>query len=288
MLLITGCARPPAEKPALTPAPPLPTSVPSIPPPLPLPSPIPSPPPVSTPGPTPSASLLKIDANGERASYRSDDVNVSGYFYRPEGAGPFPAVLVLHDSNGLGEKPRAYAAWLASQGYVALAPDYLTPIGVPKEKWSLSDWTKNLLRISKYLGDGVEAIKTLPYVIPNQIAVVGFSLGGYFAFILAGRDDVKGIVSYYGAYVNVGEFSGIVAQIRAPVLMLHGDVDQIVPIASANAVQNLLASSNKQFEYITYPGAGHGLDIQGGPNYNAAAAADAQQKTLAFLRAKLR
>jgi dienelactone hydrolase len=115
-----------------------------------------------------------------------------------------------------------YAAWLANQGYLALAPDYLTPIGVPKSQWSLEagDWARNFLQIQKYLGDGVEAIKTLPYVIPNQIAVVGFSLGGYFAFILAERDDLKGIVSYYGAYVNVSEFSNIVAQIRVPILML--------------------------------------------------------------------
>ena len=277
MLLITGCTRPSADKPAPTPAPPFPT-------------------PVPTPAPTPSASLLTIDASGERASYRSDDVNVSGYFYRPAGMGPFPAVLVLHGSNGLGEGPRAYAAWLASQGYVALAPDYLTPIGVPTKNWSASDWTKNPLRILEYLADGIETIKTLPYVIPNQIAVVGFSFGGYFAFILAGRDDVKGIISYYGAYLGkpvrdvpaAFTFSDIVAQIKAPILMLHGDADQRVPIALADAVQGLLATSNKQFEYIIYPGVEHGFDVQGSPTYNAGAAIDAQQKTLAFLREKLK
>jgi carboxymethylenebutenolidase len=69
--------------------------------------------------------------------------------------------------------------------------------------------------------------------------------------------------------------------------MLHGDADQRVPIALADAVQDLLATNNKQFEYIIYPGAGHSFDVQGSPTYNAEAAIDAQQKTLAFLREKL-
>ncbi len=236
---------------------------------------------------------LTVDAVSNRATYKSDDSEISGYFYKPQGAGPFPAVLVLHGKGGLGEPTRAYASWLATQGYVALAPDYLKPIGMSAGAWAGADYGKYTDRIREILGYGVESLKSLSYVSPNRFGVVGMSLGGFFAFVLATRDDLKGIVSYYGAYapwlVNPQyPLADIIAQIKTPVLMFHGDKDELVPIEHAVAARDFLTSSGKQFEYIVYPGAGHAFDIQGGATYDAAATADARQKVVVFLQARLK
>ncbi len=125
--------------------------------------------------------------------------------------------------------------------------------------------------------------------------MVGFSLGGYFGCILATRDDVRGVVSYYGAYIGSPvtqfttryTFTEVVAEIKAPLLMFHGDADTLVPIAQANTASDLLKSKGKQYEYIVYPGAGHTFDWSGTPQYNVQATADAKEKVIAFLKAKL-
>ncbi len=212
-------------------------------------------------------------------------------FYRPQGAGPFPAVLVLHGKSGLTSASQAYASWLATQGYVALAPDYFAPINMPAGTWTGSDYGKYTDRIREDLGQGLESLKSLSYVIPDRIGVVGHSLGGFFAFVLATRDDLKGIVSYYGAYqpqAVAPRYPLIIAQMKAPVLMFHGDADTSVPIEQANTARDWLISNGKQFEYILYPGVGHALDLPRASTYHANATLDAQQRGLAFLSAKLR
>jgi carboxymethylenebutenolidase len=243
---------------------------------------------------------LTVDESTNRATYQSGGVQISAYFYKPAGFGPFPAILMLHGKDGLQEHQRSYASWLAKQGYVVLAPDYLTPVGIASQAWTISDCGKYTDRIREIQGDGLESLKSLTYVDSNRIGVVGFSLGGYYAFILATRDDVKGIVSYYGAYFFSApykpendrlvryKFIDIVTQIKTPVLMFHGDADALVPISTADAVHGLLDSSNKLNEYYVYSGVGHAFNIQGASTYNTQATADSQQRALVFLEAKLK
>ncbi|MDO9333102.1 MAG: dienelactone hydrolase family protein [Dehalococcoidales bacterium] len=61
---------------------------------------------------------MTVDEGNNRATYRSGSTDISGYFYKPQGNGPFPAVIVLHGKAGLNEATRAYAAWLATHGYI--------------------------------------------------------------------------------------------------------------------------------------------------------------------------
>lgn len=309
LALFVGCGQKPASAPTSAPPPaltPTPTPTPTLTPassPIPTPTPTPTPTPKPTPPPTPTVVpivwtkpstpvTLTVDAAANRATYKSSGVDVSGYFYKPQGTGPFPAVLVLHGKSGLIEACRSYASWLASHGYVAFAPDYFTPIGMTAEKFSVSFYTTSIDPAREVLGNGLEALKSLSYADAKRLGVVGFSLGGYITFIMASRDDVKGIVSYYGAYAPTLRASryplaDIIAQIRVPVLMFHGDKDEAAPIADFETARSLLTNNSKQYEYTIYPGVGHAFDIQGSPNYNAQATADAQQKTLAFLTAKL-
>lgn len=249
---------------------------------------------------TPTSPItLTVDEATKRATYQSGGSQISAYFYKPAGTGPFPAILMLHGKDGLQEYQRSYASWLSAQGYVVLAPDYLTPVGIASQAWTGSDYGKHTDRIREIQADGLESLKSLTYVDSNRMGIVGFSLGGYYAFILATRDDVKGIVSYYGAYFITApykpendylaryKFIDIVTQIKAPVLMFHGDTDALVSISTAEAARGLLDSNNKPNEYYVYAGVGHAFNIQGAPTYNAQAVADSEQKTIAFLKAKL-
>ena len=238
---------------------------------------------------------LTVNEASNRATYLSGSTDISGYFYKPQGGGPFPAVVVLHGKSGLNETTRAYAAWLATKGYVAFAPDYFAPIGMAAGVWAGSDYGKHQERIRTDLGQAIEAMKSVSYIKTDCIGVVGFSLGGYFSFWLGTRDDVKAVISYYGAYAPtvIAKYAGygiidIVAQMKSPVLMFHGDQDTWVPIDHANTTADLLKSNNKQYEYIIYPGAEHAFGPQYTSGPNAAANTDSQQKALVFLEAKLK
>ncbi len=241
---------------------------------------------------SPGAPLtLTVDTAANKATFQSGGVEVSGYFYKPAGKGPFPAVLVLHGKGGQNLSTRDRASWFARQGYVAFAPDYFTPIGMTTEKFDVSFYLNSVDPAREVLGQALEALKSLSYVDAARLGVNGYSLGGYLSFILGTRDDVKGIVSNSGAYAPTAParypLADICTQIKAPVLMVHGDADTLVPIANANTASELLKSKGKTYEYIVYPGAGHVFDIPGGAGYSAEAAADYQQKMLDFFKAKL-
>ncbi len=241
---------------------------------------------------TPSAPItLTVDEASNRATYHSGGVQVSGYFYKPSGTGPFPAVLVLHGKGGQNTQTRDRVSWFATQGYVAFAPDYFTPIGMTAEKFTVSFYLNNVDQAREVLGNGLEALKSLSYVAPGRLGVNGHSLGGYLSFILGTRDDVKGIVSVSGAYAPTAparySLSDICAEIKAPVLMFHCVPDTLVPIDHANTASNLLQSKGKQYEYIVYQDGGHTFDVPGGATYSATATADYPQKMLAFFKEKL-
>lgn len=238
---------------------------------------------------------LAIDLATNNASYETRDTRVSGFFYHPDGNGPFPAILMLHSKRGPEQWRRSQAAWLANQGYVVFAPDYFTSMGITRKNFDILSFRRSINIVMEDLAHGLYALKSLPNVDSKRLGVMGFSLGGYLGFYLAARSDVKAVISYYGAYPKNPvspdlkyDFPTVVTRIIAPILMLHGDMDEQVPIEWANLVQKLLNSNCKQFEYVVFPGVGHNFDAPIGPLANLRATKNAQQKVLAFLKTELR
>ena len=99
-------------------------------------------------------------------------------------------MLVLHTRGGLSSHEGDFGAWLAGQGYVAMAPDYFTPLQVTSQTYDLDTFLVQYTdRVREHLANGLECLKSLPFVDKNRIGVVGFSLGGYFGPVLASRED---------------------------------------------------------------------------------------------------
>ncbi|MBI4304984.1 MAG: dienelactone hydrolase family protein [Chloroflexi bacterium] len=239
----------------------------------------------------------EVDTTNNRASWTSSGTSNSGYIALPEGAGPFPAVMVLHTSGGLNVHTKAATTALAGHGYVALAPDYFAPEGITRESYDVSvTLTEHVDRIREHLDRGIECLKSLSYVDAGRMATIGFSLGGYFALLLGARDDIDAAVGYYGAYHGGGvsradtkyALADVAAAIKARVLMFHGDADSQVRIRVAQRAQQLLLAAGKESELVVYPGVEHRFDQVDTPVYDAQAAADAGLRTLAFLQNHLR
>ena len=248
--------------------------------------------------PSPAVTCTEDPASGS-LKYQSGARSYSGNLFRPAGSGPFPAMLVLHSSIGLTDHELVYGRWLADQGYVALATDYFAPVGVTPATFDLKTFQADAAR--EDLARAVDCLRSLAYVDKTRVGAVGFSMGGYFALALGTREDVRAVIAYYPGVCDppadeacLARYSmaTVAAQMRAPVLLLHGDADTVVPFALSRATQEILVGAGKSSQLVPYVRVGHGFDFgtsrAGNPNYDARASADAQARSLAFLLAALR
>jgi carboxymethylenebutenolidase len=246
--------------------------------------------------PSPAVTCTE-DAAGTKLDYKSGGRSYSGNLFRPTGSGPFPAMLVLHTSIGLFDHELAYGQWLADQGYVALVPDYFASVGVTSGTLDMKTFQADAVR--EDLARAIDCLRSLAYVDKTRVGTVGFSLGGYFALALGTREDVRAVVAYYAGACDPPvdqtclvryPIATVAAQMRAPVLLLHGQADNVSPFAYIRATQDILQRAGKTSELVPYPGVGHAFDFTNraaSPNYNPPATANAKARVLAFLQQTL-
>lgn len=214
---------------------------------------------------------------------------VSGYLAYPASAeGGLPAVLVFHEWWGLNDNIKSMANQLAAQGYVALATDFYggQVADKPDAARSLMERTlsdkdalgQNLRQAHAYLKEQIKA---------TRIGTIGWCFGGAVSLnaglLLA--DQVDAVVIYYG---HVGSDPGQLKALKAPVLGLFGGADDGIPVDSVRAFETTLKQLNKDAQIHVYEGAAHAFANPSGGNYKPDAAADAWQKSLAFLAQHLK
>jgi carboxymethylenebutenolidase len=211
--------------------------------------------------------------------------------YKPAGAGPFPAVLVLHTSSGLREADQEYARILADEGYVCIVPDFFTPYGLSQANRRLTFTTYAQPIYADFLA-ALETLKKMNEVQADRIGAVGFSNGGYWALLLAARGAVQAGVSYYGAVNGAGTdnllytFRAAFTSSSSPVLVLHGALDDTVLPRHAESLKSLLADAKAPHEFQMYDSAGHSYNR--GKRRDVKATDDSWQRTLRFFDATLR
>jgi carboxymethylenebutenolidase len=135
-------------------------------------------------------------------------------------------------------------------------------------------------------------MQAMPQARKGAACVVGFSNGGYFAAMIASGGRVKAAVSYYGTFTGantdptMSRMSERWNAQSSPLLILAGEGDTTIGAETPRKLATIIQAVGAPYELKMYPGAGHDFDRIGttGPG-NAAAAADAWQRTLAFLRA---
>lgn len=215
-----------------------------------------------------------------------------GTLFRPRSNTPAPAIMVLHTRGGVGIHELTEGAWYASQGFVAYAPDYFSPVGLTSSTFDLNTFgTRYLSTVVDHLARGVECLRGLAGVDRDRVAAVGYSLGGYVGLALAGRPGIRAVAGWYTAFTadksaNGHGFLAIAAGVLVPVLLLHGDADTTVRIDLARSAEASLEIYGKRSQLVVYPGVGHGFDQQLNPQYryDAAATADSRARTLAHLQ----
>lgn len=201
--------------------------------------------------------------NREAVTFPVDPGTLSGVLFVPSSV-PAPAVIVLHTKgprNAHEPADEDYAAALAREGFVALVVDYLDVAGSKLWAPKIDD---ELVHVVEQLGVRLE-------VAGKPIGMVGFSLGTHAVLVSALTPAVKAVVVYYGDY-DLRAAKGIrfgpdvkmpievAAKVQAPVLMLHGEADNEIPVKYAREMEAALKSAGKTTELVTYPGAYHRFD----------------------------
>jgi carboxymethylenebutenolidase len=194
-------------------------------------------------------------------------------------------VLVLHAWWGLNDFFRDFCDRLAQEGFVALAPDLFAgkiARTVAEAEQHLSEFNEEQ-EVPPIVLSAVEDLHNHPAVIANGLAVIGFSLGAYWALWLAQKkpDWMRAVTLFYGTNGGGGDFR----QSNAAFLGHFAEAD---PYESAEVIQALeknLRGANRPTTFYTYPGIGHWFFEKDRPDaYNPAAADLAWDRTLAFLK----
>jgi len=178
------------------------------------------------------------------------DDPVQGYLSKPKGAGPFPAVVLLHTCLGLPAERVAIGERIAAWGYVALFVDDFATRGL-KETCAVD--------FNPALPDAYGALAylgRLPYVDPARIAAVGFSQGGDTALKIAtgGAAGFKAAAAFYAPCANVAG-----ATLEIPTLILVGAKDEVTP--ARDCAELAKRQQPGMVKLVVYPGAAHAFDL---------------------------
>ncbi len=215
----------------------------------------------------------------EDISYPGDDCTMKGYLARPKGRGKFGSVVVIHENRGLNPHIKDIARRVAKAGFIALAPDALSPFGgtpvntdEARGMFSKIDATKNLnnfLNAVDYLKSRKES--------NGKTACVGFCWGGRMANLLAvNSESLNAAVAYYGGQPEAAD----VPKIKARLMLHYAGMDERVN-AGIQAYEAALKASGKDYQLYIYDGVQHAFNNDtGGERYNADAAKLAWGRTM--------
>jgi carboxymethylenebutenolidase len=210
-----------------------------------------------------------------------------GLLARPAGStGKLPAVLVVHENRGLNPYIEDVSRRVALAGFLAFAPDALSPLGGYPGNDDAGREMQQKLDRTKVVEDFAAAARFL-HTHPSSngsLGVVGFCFGGAIANTLAWRlpEIVKAAVPYYGGQPPAEE----VSKIKGSLLLHYAELDTRVN-AGWPAYETALKTSKVGYEAHLYPGVNHGFHNDTTPRYDRPAAELSWSRTLAFFQAKL-
>src|SRR2546425_11783569 len=209
-----------------------------------------------------------------------------GYLVTPAGQGPFPAVLVIDENRGLNPYIEDVARRVATERFVALAPDGLFPVGGYPGNDDDGRKLQAGLDQAKLRTDMVNSARFLKAnaLSTGKLGVTGFCWGGSttnFLAVTLGAEMHAG-VPFYGAAAETAR----VPSIKAPLLIQYAESDERVN-SMWPAFEAALKASGVQHEMHMYPGTQHGFHNNSTPRYHEASAKLAWERTIAFFKKHL-
>ncbi|MCX7886620.1 MAG: alpha/beta fold hydrolase, partial [Verrucomicrobiae bacterium] len=217
------------------------------------------------------AATKNFSLDGNRWTYRDGDFEMSGILLKPEGKGPFPAVLISHGLGGSAEsfglnKAREFVQW----GLVCIAPNYTHNVraagkrpGTPATAQTNYGASEENLRRARTC---IELLRAMPDVDPKRIVAYGHSMGGFVTIGLAATmpDALKAAAITGSGVAPRAGFPApsveLARKLRPPFLILHGSNDPVVRPEQSAALKEVLDRNHVPNERRLFEGEGHPID----------------------------
>jgi carboxymethylenebutenolidase len=210
------------------------------------------------------------------ASPSGNAEKMRGYLVHPAGQGPWPAVLVIHENRGLNPYVEDVARRAAVAGFVALAPDGLTPAGGYPGNDDDGREMQAKLDQAKLRADMLNGARFLK---ANKLSNGKLGATGFNFLAAAMGTDLQAAAPFYGAAAETAS----VAKIKAPILahLAENDprINEMYP-----AYEDAMKKAGVRYEVHVYPGTQHGFHNNSTPRYNEAAAKLAWDRTIAHFK----
>lgn len=222
----------------------------------------------------------------ESITYPGEGSDMKAYVARPKKGKKFSAVVIIHENRGLNPHIEDITRRAALAGYLAIAPDALSPQGgTPTDADQARDMFQKL-DSPKNLNNFIKAFEYLKgrKDCNGKFGAVGFCWGGGMVNQLAVNvPDLKAAVAFYGRQPDAGD----VPKIKAAVQLHYAGADERIN-AGIPAYEEALKKAGVKYELYTYEGAQHAFHNDTAPTrYNEAAAKLAWERTLAFFQKNL-
>ncbi len=236
------------------------------------------------------AEIIKPDDSRlitETVRYAGASGPMIAYMARPKGKKKLPAVIVIHENRGLQPHIKDVTRRMALEGFVALAPDALSPLGGTPENPSEAGPMFQKLDYEKTKQDFAAAVaylKTNPQTT-GKVGCTGFCWGGAMTnHVAVNAPDLNAAVPYYGGQPKPED----VPKIKAPLLLHYAGNDERIN-KGIPEFENALKNANKEYQLYMYEGTAHAFNNDSNPErYNKEAADLAWKRTIDFFKKKLR
>lgn len=221
------------------------------------------------------------------------DLLIDAYQSEPATPGYYPSIIVIQEVFGVNEYIQSVCDRIASWGFVAVAPAIFQrtapgfSVGYSPEELAAGRFHKDQTKASELMSDIQATIRHLqqyPNANASQLGIIGFCFGGHVAYLGATLPEIQVAALYYPSGIAVmtpggGEPSLTLAhQIQGTVYGFFGLQDPIIPNEQIEQIATAFQQHGVKHQIFRYA-AGHGFACDRRADYNAAAAANAWQKT---------